>query len=187
MAYETTAVRLEPPREKEKSAATEYEFFSSALLTTRSQIADPSGARSDGSLGADEKEIFFVDLPRPTTPRVSTHANPRLVVLQKWGGFVESIDQDAGTFVGRLNDIHSPAEGNEERAEFYLDDVSPDDMELLRQGAIFSWIIGYRDQLFTPRERVSSIVFRRLPAWSRKDLREARETGRTISNALRWE
>jgi hypothetical protein len=42
-----------------------------------------------------------------------------------------------------------------------------DDRSMVVPGAIFDWSIGYRQDEGGTRTRVSRLVFRRLPAWSK--------------------
>ena len=90
------------------------------------------------------------------------------VSLQKWEGAVLSVTKDA--FSARLVDQTNP--NPEEEAEFSIDELDPDDLELLEPGAIFYWNIGYLDKK-SGRIRISDIRFRRLPAWTERDLKEA--------------
>jgi hypothetical protein len=72
------------------------------------------------------------------------------------------------TFWARLYDRTTDA--RDEEAEFFLDDVSVDDLPLLAPGAVFYWSVGYFDSPTRERSRQSLLRFRRLPAWSRKDI-----------------
>jgi hypothetical protein len=72
------------------------------------------------------------------------------------------------TFVARLHD--SSGARPAEEAEFYVADLSEDDKALLAPGAIFYWSIGYRLTARGQKSKVSLVKFRRLPAWSAKDL-----------------
>ena len=107
----------------------------------------------------------------------------RLQVLQSWEGAVTHIDPMQGFFVAKLYDLTRPSE-NVKEAELELCDVSPNDRDLLKVGGIFRWMIGYRRQSYGQQERVSAIVFRRLPAWSERDIEVAAEEGERLAASL---
>lgn len=58
----------------------------------------------------------------------------------------------------------------EELVEFDLDEITPDDIQMVVPGAVFYWSIGYREERSGERSRSSIIRFRRLPAWSPGDI-----------------
>jgi hypothetical protein len=65
-------------------------------------------------------------------------------------------------FIGRLIDE------DDSESTYSLDEVSMDDRSLVVPGAIFDLSIGYRQDEGGTRTRVSRLVFRRLPAWSKE-------------------
>jgi hypothetical protein len=94
-------------------------------------------------------------------------------LLQQWEGVVAE-PPSGGEFVAILRDLTKPTMP-EERAVFPLDQVSPSDRFLVIPGAVFYWSIGYEDLLTGTRRTVSVIRFRRLPAWSKNDMRRIKE------------
>lgn len=126
-----------------------------------------------------------IRLPRPTG-HLKLELRSRLIVLQTWEGFVDEVRPDEGVFKARLSDLTDEA-NDEEVVELLIEDVDEDDLELLRVGGVFRWIIGYREKTQGRRERVSSLVFRRLPGWSKADLEAAKREGVAVANALQWE
>jgi hypothetical protein len=76
--------------------------------------------------------------------------------------------------------------GPEEEAEIPLEELSPHDLPLVRAGAVFYWTIGYRDSVTGQRTRQSSIVFRRLPAWTDRELEALRKKVRRQDALFRW-
>ncbi|AUW59426.1 hypothetical protein C1T17_16360 [Sphingobium sp. SCG-1] len=107
----------------------------------------------------------------------------RLEVLQAWEGAVIDVRRNEGTFTAQLYDLNNPGEAISE-AEFDIQDVSSNDIGLLKEGSIFRWMIGYRMHSFGQRERVSAIVFRRLPNWSAEDIKAAVAEGGRIAEEL---
>lgn len=102
--------------------------------------------------------------------------------LQRWEGTIIEILKDS--FVARLVD-KSPDSATEE-AEFPLDEVSRDDLPLIKEGALFYWTIGYRDSINGQRTRISEIRFRRTPTWTASELTRARGRARRLLDLLGW-
>ena len=107
---------------------------------------------------------------------------PRFDAHQKWEGRV--LDVDSSTFIAIVTD----AKGGpvEEEVEFDLEEVSPGDLGLVQPGAIFYWSIGYCTEPSGQRSRSSILVFRRLPAWSAKDLDQAKNQAEELRHRLGW-
>ena len=90
-----------------------------------------------------------------------------------WAGYVQEIKN---SFAAALADITAGENTQEgELAEFLIADVKDDDRDLLKPGAIFRWVVGYQRSPAGTKRRVSDIFFRRLPAWSKRDLVRANE------------
>lgn len=106
----------------------------------------------------------------------------RFLALQEWEGVV--IETQEEVFVARLTDQRG-AEGDDE-AEIWLDEVAAEDRDLVVPGAIFYWSIGYLDRP-SGRQRVSQIRFRRLPAWSQRELAEAEAEAQRLNVVLEWD
>jgi hypothetical protein len=88
--------------------------------------------------------------------------------LQEYEGEVLSIG--ATDFVARLVDL-TEASGPRLEATFSIDvDVSPSDKPLLREGAVFYWIIGFRDYPNGQRKTEQFLRFRRLPIWNKREI-----------------
>ena len=108
---------------------------------------------------------------QPKVEPVLPTTRPRgdfFLALAKWECSVLAVSED--TFLARLADIKG--DQPEEEAEFFTDDLSEDDKRLLAPGAVFYWSIGYRVTPRGQKSKVSLIKFRRLPAWSTKELAE---------------
>ena len=96
--------------------------------------------------------------------RLRTH---RQIISHHWECAVERVD--SSTFTATLKSLRDP-EDSEKEAEIPIDEVTPDDLELLEPGAIFYWTMGYDMTPAGTRTRFSLLKFRRLPAWTKKDL-----------------
>ncbi|MCI0454176.1 MAG: hypothetical protein L0Y68_04175 [Candidatus Dadabacteria bacterium] len=103
--------------------------------------------------------------------------------LQKWEGNVIEVMKDY--FLAKLVDLTAP--GADEQAEIPLEEVSIEDLDLVVPGAIFYWNIGYEDESNGQRKRTSIIRFRRLPAWSQSEIKEAKKEAEEIGKSLKWE
>jgi hypothetical protein len=132
----------------------DYSYFQA----TRSRIVDP--------VTTEQKSVR----PRPDS----------FIALQTWEGHV--LDVSGDSFVARLSD--STGDDPEEEAEFPLDEISPIDRDLIAPGAVFYWSVGYRDRSNGQRSRESVIRFRRLPAWSERELADARERANELLDRL---
>lgn len=106
----------------------------------------------------------------------------RLVALQSWEGTVLEVEQDS--FVARL--VDATGEHPDEEISLSMEELCDFDLELLEPGAILYWTIGYRHQIGGARERVSRIRLRRLPAWTKRQLDEARERAAALERDLAW-
>jgi len=94
----------------------------------------------------------------------------RVRILQEWEGEVTEVyDQEFDVILRDLSDRLRP----EERATIDVEDVSLGDRSQIKLGAIFYLSISYRTTERGQRRRVSEIAFRRLPAWSGREIKEA--------------
>ena len=108
-----------------------------------------------------------------TAPIQAVQAKPAALprrLLQQWEGSVITEPTD-GEFTAVLRD-RTDATRPEEQATFSMEDVSPADERLVITGAIFYWSIAYEDSPSGTRRAVSMLRFRRLPAWTRSDMRQ---------------
>lgn len=125
-------------------------------------------SRSDNTT-ADEPNVkgFFPEqLPKLPAPRYS------FSVLQEWEGYVVSITSE--NFTARLVDLTRNCSIEAEEADFPLDDLEDADRSRICPGAIFRWTIGYRRSPGGTKFRQSSIVFRDMPIWTKKEIEKNR-------------
>ena len=102
-------------------------------------------------------------------PKVSEE-RPRTATFyarQEWEGYVVAINETE--FTARLVDLTAGASYEEEEAEIPLEEVSEADVQRMRIGSLFRWVVGIRRSATGQKERVSLIVFRDLPAMSSRD------------------
>ena len=121
--------------------------------------------------------IDFPDLSRisQTRPQVIFHA------LQEWEGYV--LEHNEKEFTARLLDL-TAGSMQEDEAIIPLVEISEDDLNRLRPGSIFRWVIGYERSTSGTKKRVSQIVFRDLPVMTEKDLSEGEEWAKKIAQSI---
>jgi len=120
-----------------------------------------TGALQESALATTDDDDLLADSGvrvgrdyRPTSPTALSSRTAD--VIGQWDGIVTKISEH--TFTATVSDLlHA---GADEIAEFSRDDVSPDDMDLMREGALFYWQI-YRERS-ERRRRYSEIRLRRL-------------------------
>lgn len=146
--------------------------------------------RNDSNeLGQDEsqsesKHFITRVLSVPHFNAIPKQAVTPFTLLQEWEGYVISINDDE--FTASLLDLTKGKNIEQEEADFSIDDLTQDDKKLLKPGAVFRWIIGYRS-IGGTKERISKIVFRRMPQWTAKDLQTAQAKAKEISHTIVWE
>jgi hypothetical protein len=133
------------------------------------------GSTADISSNVLDFQSRIVKRPRPTTTK------GRFLLLQQWEGYVLKVNED--TFTALVYDQTNPKNDPEE-VELIIEEVSLFDHPLLQDGAVFYWSIGYNDQANGQRVRSSIIRFRRVPAWSRKDLKKIKEKASALYSFL---
>lgn len=104
--------------------------------------------------------------------------------LQEWEGYVQSVSNNE--FTASLFDITNKRDIEDEEADFSIDDLTEDDKKLLKPGAVFRWLIGYRS-IGGTKERSSKIVFRRLPQWTDSDFEAAEKKADFFARKTKWE
>lgn len=102
---------------------------------------------------------------------------------QKWVGTVLEIK--ANSFLARLTDL-SQEQLVEEHAEIDISEVVDDDRELVREGAVFYWYLGYLSLVLGQRINASIIRFRRLPVWTEQELEVARQRAAQVQEEIGW-
>jgi hypothetical protein len=121
-----------------------------------------------------------IDFPSFQEPRLAARAS---LVLAEWEGSVTRIGSDV--IFAKLTNIRG-ADGGERQqcaAEIPWEEVSSADHALIQEGALFRLTVGYQIDDGT-RRRFSSVVFRRLPAWTRRDMEDADHLATEQFNAI---
>ena len=108
---------------------------------------------------------------------------PTFYALQEWEGHVVSINETE--FTARLVDLTDRRSFEEEEAQIPLEEISESVAAKMKVGSIFRWVVGYKHWAMGQKERVSSIVFRDLPAVSRSDRRAGDRWAEQVLAAFR--
>ena len=145
-----------------------------------SRLPDGSEDKIDEEL-TDLNKAKPVQVPNHVISRPSTKDAGKFLLLQLWEGKVVFVDEEKNEFVSVVIDKTNP-EFPDEKVTLSTMEIDPNDNHLLEAGSIFYWSIGYVDTPGRPRSRVSRIRFRRLPAWSKKEVLKAKETGAALAD-----
>ena len=109
---------------------------------------------------------------------------PRFILKHEWIGRVDELHDDS--FLATLVTRSAPYEI--EHAEIELEEVTPSDRIHLRPGAVFYWVIGYRDEPYGQRVGVSSILVRKMSEPTLDQLQHAEaEAERALTFLAGWD
>ena len=101
---------------------------------------------------------------------------------QNWIGFVEEITQDE--FRAKLIDESSPE--TYEVASFDKEEVSPNDRDFLKPGAVFYWSVGFENNNGQISKK-SLIRFKRSVDFTRDDVDEIADQSSELMNSIIWD
>jgi len=127
-----------------------------------------------------QNQSFF--LPAISPPYLILESKSYFTGAQKWIGHVTTINEH--TFNAQLNDLNDPT--TYEIGEFDLNEVPPEDMELLSVGAAFYWSVG-KANMNGQVEKKSLIRFQRMKPWSATDYDDALDKADTLFKELNWD
>ncbi len=164
-ARTSTIERLEVERDLWKVGLTALVRRDPKVAMAIEAAEDDEGRQAGTSVASRGQYVVVapVSIPTPTLPQAEFDA------LQKWEGHVVSVGETE--FTATLIDLTQP--GIEEETVLELSEVTEDDLVLVQPGAVFYWSVGYRVDQSGERSRSSVIWFRRLPAWTEKDIERA--------------
>ncbi|MFC1643132.1 hypothetical protein ACFL5O_10700 [Myxococcota bacterium] len=154
------------------------------LVRRPPEVVSALAAAAEESLPGPAQVTQARPLPAPSRSVIElpVRASPagRFLPRARWEGVVEEVRDDE--FDARLVDIM----GDEPdiSVTFPVDDLSCEDVRLLKSGAVFYWIIGYREDATGQRSRIAVVKFRRLPARRSEDLEKAKLEAEAIRSEL---
>ena len=141
--------------------------------TTRvrdSQADTAASSRHTSSEQSDAGLANVFSLPPSRPPRTPS---PTFHALQEWEGYVTEIS--GGDFTANLLDLTAGATYAGEEVVIPLAEIWEADAAKICVGSVFRWAIGYERSVSGTKRRVSHIVFRDLPAFTKSDLQAADE------------
>lgn len=189
--YEPTTSQTNPLIHEPASSSEIFGDQKSRELYRLTSVPPLEDAPSAQRLEAPTFSSFYKDVPTVVKapralPEVLKVGNlpeqDSYILLQKWQGVVKNVGEES--FLAELRDLTS--ERPEEEAEFPIDEIPNPDRELIAVGAVFYWCIGYLDTLNGQRIRASEIRFRRVPAWTKKEIERARSQAIKLRDAIGW-
>lgn len=139
--------------------------------TTGSALTE---AQDGTSTAAESTAVPQVAIPpRQMTQATAAGRGATFKTLQLWEGTVTELNGPE-IFVATLTDLTTRS-NPDEQAEFNCSEVSPDDRSLIAPGSAFYWTVGTERTPGGQQRNVSTIQFKRLPAWTNAAIRRATE------------
>lgn len=178
---------LKAPFESHEAAVLE---FSAPIVHGVSQISPFTGIDTFSATATPR----MTTPAQPVDPHIPTGATvrpnlwlafqrkgPALQTRQLWEGTVTKVLDNS--FVATLRDKTEPS-NPDEQALFAFDEVSSDDRQLVRAGSSFYWVIGREQTPAGQVRNISSLRFRRVPAWTRSVLEQAAARARSLRRVI---
>lgn len=173
---------LDPPDSIRKRHAARVE---SALQQTQDATIGDSKSTERETLALTTLPGKVVDIDSiialPSLPQVS-QAQATFHAIQEWEGYV--LEKGEREFTARLLDITAGSTQEEEEVTIPLAEISEDDLNRLRHGSVFRWVIGYERSVSKTKRHISQIVFRDLPAMTKQDLSEGEKWAKKIARSI---
>jgi hypothetical protein len=144
-----------------------------AYANKLAQLSDNS-APNAVKLGADLSSLATAEGIAERSMNVRPKARPHITLypVQEWEGYVEKIESDH--IVASLVDLTNKGKRVSALADIPFEELDTSDVQRLRIGMIFRWAVGYMRRPGGQKIRGSRIVFRDLPAWTKRDVIEAK-------------
>lgn len=176
---DNAADRFSPNVKGAVRAARARAAVASAPTTNYLRSSDTAFISPEETESGPEARIAVMPRRLRRMERITT---PTLSRLQEWEGYVVDVRQDG--FTARLTDLTAAAAHEEEEAFIPMAEVADSDTELVAEGGVFRWVIGYERSPSGTKKRVSQIVFRRLPAVTQDDIEKGKAWARRIRQSL---
>ncbi|MGC1523038.1 MAG: hypothetical protein WA803_15970 [Steroidobacteraceae bacterium] len=125
-------------------------------------------------------------IPISESAKNRTDTVPAVEVIAEWDGYVEGIYADY--FTASMQGLRGAGVvGEEEDAEIPISDVDPEDCDLLVPGGFFRLMIAYESPRVGPRKRYTTVQFRRLPAYTKREISAAEREADELLHGFRLE
>ncbi len=99
----------------------------------------------------------------------------RIKIVREFEGIVDKVDKENRIFLARMIDLTAGKTFEQEEGEFPIDDLRPDDLPLLEEGALFRVRVAYWIKRGGTRQRFTELIFRRLPCWNERYFESAKQ------------
>ena len=142
------------------------------------QHSNTTGLLSQKDIGEQGEPEVSIPLVFPNSKKSEYQS----VILQDWEGVVETVGDES--FTARLRDLIVNERYPSETAKLPIEDISDDDQELLKVGAVFYLTVGRLKRPNGRQQRFGRIVFRRLPGWTFSTLQRAEKRAERFSRIL---
>jgi hypothetical protein len=120
------------------------------------------------------------DIPKYPFPIKKDFTSSFYIEPQEYNGRVLSIEGDK--FIAELVNIVDNTDTL--RAEFNNSDIDKGDMYLLKEGALFIWIIG-KEECNGTQKKISQLIFRRASSWTKRDIERIEKNAKNRAFAIR--
>ena len=120
--------------------------------------------------------------PKTSSQHFSFSPEEYFKPIKNWEGVVAAVNDSH--FSAVMRDLGDATDKGEEEFEIDIEDVDVGDRDLVVPGGIFYFTVGYRIRRGGTRIKGTQIVFRRLPAWSKKDIRRAEARANKLSKIM---
>ena len=126
------------------------------------------------------KAVYNINISKSLMSLVSKPPASEFEEIQQiWDGVV--IDFNGKEVTARITDKTNP-DMPEEEVVIKAKEIDDRELSLCRTGAMFYWHIGYRIGEKLTKERISKIVFRRLPRWGEHEIAQAKKSAKEYSD-----
>lgn len=142
--------------------------------STDEVIAEYSIARGISGISGES----IVQFP----PAVPERQGPMFHAIQEWEGYVVEIEHN--NIVAYLVDLTAGKSFESEEAIIPFTEISDHDLNIVKIGSIFRWVIGYEQTIEGTKKRVSNIVFRDLPRVTANDKQDGIDWANKIASVL---
>ena len=163
-------------------------IFQQSNSENKTVIKSTQGAKTElnyGEKAREEKNKIIGNFSKrskiSTLSKLGYENRTNFLPLKKLEGQVISISQERKEILIQFHEIGGNKQIVEE-AVFDMEEISPSDYDLLEEGAIVYWNIGYLDRLGGRRQRISELFFRRMPIWSKKDIESVNKEAEVLKD-----
>jgi hypothetical protein len=109
----------------------------------------------------------------------------RFEIIKHWEAIVTAVE--TRSFFAMARSVESDNERAEDEIEIDLENVLPSERDLVREGAVFYLIVGTRYPTGSRPEKITKLIFRRMPRWSAGDIQRAKSVAEKLWEAFNFD